>query len=52
MTNARRAGFQDMRIMAINGHRTDSVFRRYDTVDLKAEENELREIVKGKIVSR
>jgi integrase len=38
VTNMRRAGKQDMVIMAITGHKTMTVFMRYDTVseeDLK-----------------
>jgi integrase len=33
VTNARRAGIDYFRIMAITGHRTMSVFKRYNTVD-------------------
>jgi integrase len=33
VTNARRAGVDYFRIMAITGHRTMSVFKRYNTVD-------------------
>jgi hypothetical protein len=33
--------------MAITGHKTDSVFRRYDSVDREAEEQELRDIISG-----
>jgi integrase len=33
ITNSRKAGKQDRSIMKITGHRTMSVFMRYDTVD-------------------
>ena len=46
VTRSRREGYQDRRIMSITGHKTMSVFTRYDTVDREAEETELREIVR------
>jgi hypothetical protein len=33
VTNARRAGIDYFRIMAITGHKTMAVFKRYNTVD-------------------
>jgi integrase len=33
VTNMRRAGVDYFRIMAITGHKTMSVFKRYNTVD-------------------
>jgi integrase len=33
VTNARRAGIDYFRLMAITGHKTMAVFKRYDTVD-------------------
>jgi len=41
VTRMRRAGKQDRAIMAITGHKTFSVFTRYDTVD----EEDLRRVV-------
>ena len=52
VTRSRRAGYQDRRIMSITGHKTMSVFTRYDTVDREAEEKELREIVKHSSCSK
>jgi len=39
----RKAGKHDRVIMAITGHKTMSVFRRYDTID----EKDLKEAVTG-----
>ena len=33
VTNMRRAGVDDFRIMATTGHRTMDVFKRYHTID-------------------
>ncbi len=43
VTNMRRAGKQDRAIMAITGHKTMSVFTRYDTVD----DEDLRKVVES-----
>jgi len=42
VTNARRAGIDYFRIMAITGHKTMSVFKRYNTVD----ERDLRDAIR------
>jgi hypothetical protein len=39
VTNARRAGIDYFRIMAMTGHKTMAVFKRYNTVD----EHDLRQ---------
>jgi integrase len=41
VTNMRRAGVDYFRIMAITGHRTMEVFKRYHTID----QNDLRQAV-------
>jgi len=41
VTNARKAGKQDRAIMKITGHKTMSVFMRYDTVD----DEDLRKVI-------
>ena len=41
VTNMRRAGKQDRSIMAITGHKTMAMLRRYDSVD----EEDLRRVV-------
>ena len=41
VTNMRKAGKQDRAIMAVTGHKTMSVFMRYDTVD----EEDLRKVI-------
>jgi integrase len=42
VTNARRAGIDYFRIMAITGHKTMAVFKRYNTVD----EHDLRQAMR------
>jgi len=41
VTNARRAGIDSFRIMAITGHKTMAVFKRYNTID----RHDLREAI-------
>ena len=44
VTNARRAGIDYFRIMAITGHKTMAVFKRYNTIDQQDLQGAIRQL--------